>query len=306
MTKRDARIEMIRQDKRKYFTILGAVFFALIGMMMRMAQLQFAFDEAGLPIRGSIRTYIMAAVCVAFLVVAFLVARTLEPRETCYNSLFLSPTSLGFSLSGSIIIGVGGLIIMGETAGLRTDLSIEGTGFTLINSLPTFLGVCTAVSILVNLYRTTCSKRPLVLLYLIPFAYVVFLLITQFKQTWSADPVILDYCFQLFALISCMCAIYHTGAYCFDRGKRRNTAFWCLISFFFCAVSLVGIPASQAVIYGGLGLWMLSIAEPILSNQIPAYVHPYDYVPPVEDPGEEDELEDEDTAPEDEADFPEP
>lgn len=118
-------------------------------------------------------------------------------------------------------------------------------------------------------------RRPLLALYLVPFAFIVVYLVLEFKNQWSADPIILDYCFYLFALICTMYALYYVMGFCFDRGRRRHAIFWCLAGFFFCLVSVLGSDASRFTFYGGLGLWMLSLAIPLLTDKIPDYVkHP--------------------------------
>ncbi len=94
-------------------------------------------------------------------------------------------------------------------------------------------------------------------LFLIPAAAYVVMLICRFRF-WTRDPVILDYCFELFALICTMCAVFHLGGYCFDEGKRRWTVFFTLTGIFFSAASIPAAPASRALGYLAAILWLMS------------------------------------------------
>ena len=54
---------------------------------------------------------------------------------------------------------------------------------------------------------------------MIPALFFAVRLIMDFRL-WSQDPQILDYCFDLFALLSIMCATYYLGGFCFAKQSR--------------------------------------------------------------------------------------
>lgn len=179
------------------------------------------------------------------------------------------------TLLAALAVGVGSLIQFGDSIAFTPALVSEAESIHWSHLILPIGGILTALCILLTVNRMANMRRPLLALYLVPFAFIVVYLVLEFKNQWSADPIILDYCFYLFALICTMYALYYVMGFCFDRGRRRHAIFWCLAGFFFCLVSVLGSDASRFTFYGGLGLWMLSLAIPLLTDKIPDYVkHP--------------------------------
>lgn len=70
--------------------------------------------------------------------------------------------------------------------------------------------------------------------------------------------MILDYCFDLLALICVMCASFHLGGFCFDAGRRRITAFFCGCGVIFGAVAMAGGMIRELCMTGGGMVWLLA------------------------------------------------
>ena len=100
------------------------------------------------------------------------------------------------------------------------------------------------------------GSRPHVGLYLLPVLFFAAMLIVEFR-IWSRDPAILDYCYDLFALISVMLGLFYVGSFSLDRGRRRMAVFFLLCGLFFCAASIAGSRLRHCCIMGGTMLWML-------------------------------------------------
>ena len=110
-------------------------------------------------------------------------------------------------------------------------------------------------------------ETPSAILFMVPALFYVIDLIINFRN-WSRDPLIMDYCFDLFALISVMCATFHLGGFSFEKGKRRLTVFYCICGVIFSAISAAGPVTemvkgisedgqiSQLLMCVGNGLWM--------------------------------------------------
>ena len=73
--------------------------------------------------------------------------------------------------------------------------------------------------------------------------------------------MILDYCFDLLVLICIMCATFHLGGFCFDKGRRRATVFFCFCGIFFSAAALAD---GDRAIHAAAILWLLTNLHPLL------------------------------------------
>ena len=265
----------MKQGTSKALILIVMLASTIAAMVLRQMQLIRVFDADGLPLSGSPITYALAAICVVTLAALLLLLRRTPPRQEYYCSIFLTLPGMILTLLAALAVGVGSLIQFGDSIALTPALTSEAESIHWSHLILPIGGILTALCILLTVNRMANMRRPLLALYLVPFAFIVVYLVLEFKNQWSADPIILDYCFYLFALICTMYALYYVMGFCFDRGRRRHAIFWCLAGFFFCLVSVLGSDASRFTFYGGLGLWMLSLAIPLLTDKIPDYVkHP--------------------------------
>ena len=265
----------MKQGTSKALILIVMLASTIAAMVLRQMQLIRVFDADGLPFSGSPITYALAAICVVTLAALLLLLRRTPPRQEYYCSIFLTLPGMILTLLAALAVGVGSLIQFGDSIALTPALTSEAESIHWSHLILPIGGILTALCVLLTVNRMANMRRPLLALYLVPFAFIVVYLVLEFKNQWSADPIILDYCFYLFALICTMYALYYVMGFCFDRGRRRHAIFWCLAGFFFCLVSVLGSDASRFTFYGGLGLWMLSLAIPLLTDKIPDYVkHP--------------------------------
>ena len=265
----------MKQGTSKALILIVMLASTIAAMVLRQMQLTRVFDADGLPIPGSPITYALAAICVVALAALLLLLRRTPPRQEYYCSIFLTLPGMILTLLAALAVGVGSLIQFGDSIALTPALTSEAESIHWSHLVMPIGGILTALCILLTVNRMANMRRPMLALYLVPFAFIVVYLVLEFKNQWSADPIILDYCFYLFALICTMYALYYVMGFCFDRGRRRHAIFWCLAGFFFCLVGVLGSDASRFTFYGGLGLWMLSLAIPLLTDKIPDYVkHP--------------------------------
>lgn len=73
-------------------------------------------------------------------------------------------------------------------------------------------------------------------------------------RSWSSDPQLEDYCFQLLALVMCMLAAYQRAAFAQGLGSREKYSFFALSGLFCCCLSLAG--PESILLYLSLGLWL--------------------------------------------------
>ena len=140
-------------------------------------------------------------------------------------------------------------------------LSPEKSVDTILALLSLFSGVCWLMMALGELQ----GKRLHPLLYFLPVIAYGARLALDFRSL-SSDPVILDYCYDLLALIFTMCALLELGAFAFDRGRRRRTVFFALGGVFFCAAALADASLTAAASTGGALLSLFAEAARLLKQ----------------------------------------
>ncbi len=142
-------------------------------------------------------------------------------------------------------------------------LAIAAASFSLLLERTSHLDLLLAVGGLV----TACcwvftgmshfkGRRVAAPVLMIPTLFFAVQLICSFRD-WSRDPMILDYCFDLLGLISLMCASYHLGGFCFDKGRRKITVFFCLCGIFFGAAAIASGRVRELALTGGSMVWLV-------------------------------------------------
>lgn len=86
-------------------------------------------------------------------------------------------------------------------------------------------------------------------------------------QIRAADPVIMDYLYEVFAIVAAVMAFYYLAGYSFQVGKPRRTLVLCLLAVYFSMVTLAdGHELSDTVRFGFVVLFMTGHAALILSG----------------------------------------
>ena len=248
---------------RSMIPMIVTPLFALCGCVLRLWSLSVS-DGHGLP-ADHIANTVFAWVSLA-LILILLVLSTRSPGR-CGNHRILRCGSGGYILSLLAAVGIlaGTCLEFAET--------LRG-GPTASSPIMCLLGL---VGALCCMYAAHCRKggepaHPAV--EIMPVVYLVVKLILNFNN-WSIDPIILDYCVILFALIFSLLAFYGGAGFVFDKGKPRTTLFYAMASVYFCAAALMdGIAdrsAATIVTYLGLLLWQLPV---IICLSLPAEPDP--------------------------------
>lgn len=212
-----------------------------VGFFLRRWQLSTAFDEAGLVRSGSPSIWVLSVFALVVTVLAALAAARLDKRSA-YRGCFSSgaPEMTVTVLSAALVLAG---CVLAMVNGQRT-------------APVTVLGVAAALAMgAVGLLRGR-GTMPVAAVHLIPCVYLIVTLIVDFRR-WSVDPTVLDYCFDLFAAIGTVCATVNLMGFCFDKGRRRETVFWCLAGSFFSMVSQGDMGVVRWLTTGGLTLWLL-------------------------------------------------
>lgn len=117
------------------------------------------------------------------------------------------------------------------------------------------LGIAAAVALAFSGLCRLKALRPNFLFHTVVCLALVLRLISRY-QSWSADPQLHDYCFQLLATVTAMLFSYHRAALDLKNGSRRPMVIVGLLGTYFCCLSLVASDAP--LFYGGLGAWMVT------------------------------------------------
>ncbi len=237
----------MKQNKR-ISIVSVTVLAAAAGFAMRLAQLR---SMAAGSVSAGV-SWALGLLCVVLAVGLVIACRGLDKRAGYEESFSSGLAEMLVSAAAAV------LVLLSSALGLldRPHGAELAMGFFGILS-----GLCIAVTA-AQRYR---GVVPGLAFHAIPCLYLVVRLILDFKA-WSVDPAVLDYCYALFAAITAMCATYHLGAFCLDRGQRRISVFWCLLCVLFSAISLAGGGASHRLLMGGLLLWTGANAWELLED----------------------------------------
>ncbi|MDO4845735.1 MAG: hypothetical protein Q3977_03895 [Oscillospiraceae bacterium] len=221
-----------------------------VGFVLRRLQLSGGFDANGLPLPGSGILLGVYSAIVAALAVWYCLHLAERPAYT-EAFRFAMPTA-AVSVAGA------GLIF----AGCVTAFLAGGYGMTL-EKIAALLGALAAVCLVASQASQRREAAPSPLVGMLPVVFYIVRLVGDFKN-WSTDPIILDYWVKLFAMLAILLAAYYLAGFCFDRGKRRASALFCLLAVYFSGLCLADGGVDISLIVGGSMLWQGASAWQLL------------------------------------------
>ena len=212
----------------------------LAGFALRAALYQIAADGAGLLRRNHPLALILWILTAAVLVKLLLACRKIQSPEQYANCFRPSvPAALG-------------------CAAAAVGIFLTAPGFPAADRLTlvyTILGWCSAAGLLVlgfcRFAGFSAGFLPAAALCL----YFALGMICRY-QSWSSDPQLQNYCFQLLACVSLMLTAYHHAAFGAELGSHKGLWFFSLASVYFCALSLAG--PEHWLFYLAAGIWALT------------------------------------------------
>lgn len=225
---------------------------ALLGFALRCWQLGPGLDITGRLKAGHPSGTVLGIFCAVVVVALAFLSRRLEAKEV-YMEAFSSGASV-------MAVSAAAAVLLVFCAAL--SLMTERTGLQLFTGA---LGLLSGLCIAVTAAQRFRGVVPPLAMHIVPCVYLAVRLIFIFKR-WSVDPVVQDYCYNLFASIATMCAVYHLGGFCLNQGQRRLSVFWCLAGVVFSAVALPGPGTAQRLFYGSMLLWCAANAWQLLED----------------------------------------
>lgn len=237
---------------RRTLSALAVLAAALLGFALRCWQLGTGVDITGRLMAGHPSGTVLGVFCAVVAAALAVLCRQLKVKAI-YTETFSSGAP-------EMVVSAAAAALLAFSAALT--LMVERTGVQLVIGA---LGLLSALCIAVVAAQRFRGVVPHLAMHIIPCVYLAARLIVIFKR-WSVDPVIQDYCYNLFASISAMCAVYHLGGFCLEQGQRRLSAFWCLAGVVFSAVALPGQGTAQRLFYGATLLWCAANAWQLLED----------------------------------------
>lgn len=200
--------------KKKKNVLILLLLGSLLGFVLRLIQ-----RHSGSSIPGTLLT-LLALLVIVF---AVLTARQFQPRPGFLQNHRPTPALL-VQLGSAVPLIIAFLIHLF----LKQEPAPIFIGLTgMIGTL--CIAACTAFAII--------RQRPPALLYFGIAIGMICRLIPEFRS-WSVSPDFHCYTIQLFASISVLLTTLHLSGFALEDGKRRTTIALCIISVFFCIISL--------------------------------------------------------------------
>ena len=250
---------MDRQFSIPYFLALAGI---PVAAGLRIWSLNTAVDALGLPVMH-LSVYVLLAVAAAYLLLAMLCAI----RTPCRSG---NAGVLQYGRSGWICAAIASVMILVGAAAEFWESLVSKPGFSV--PIMFLLGLVGGICSFVTAYFRCRPGKRMAFPELLPVVYLLIKTMLNFKR-WSTDPVILDYCVQLFALIFTLLAFFRGAGFVLNQGKPRRTLFDCMAAVFFCAAAMMdGIHAlslSAIITYGGFLLWQLPVIWDLLAPSSP-------------------------------------
>lgn len=229
--------------KRTAFFLPAAL--AAVGCILGLWQRAAGRNELGFWDTGSVPVIGLVLLSVLAVIVFILLARK-TPKV---------PQTIPGGLSAGLGTVLGGVL-------LAVTVLADFTAYPTLALLCGVLGIIAAVITVLQGLQRIRGKQPELLLGCVIVLWLVLRIIGDFKS-WSTDPMILDYCYPLLALLCSMAAGFHTAGWLAGLGRGRITAFWCMAGLFFCAAAL----PEDLLLFGGLlllnaqNLWCMAKAQ---------------------------------------------
>lgn len=219
--------------------IIGTVVLSILAFLGRKHQLTAA--AAG---TGSGNGWLLPVACILVMVLCGVYARSLRGRKKYGSVSSRSMPLLLVSLGGAVCLLISSVLLAVQKT-QTTDILVAAAGLMTV--------VCWTATAMAR-YQ---GKRAPSVVFLLPAVFYIINLICRFRF-WMRDPAISDYCYDLFALICIMCAVFHLGGFSFDQGGRRISTFFTMTGIFFSTVAMAGASASVLLGYLGAALWLLA------------------------------------------------
>lgn len=212
---------------------LLAVFGGVGGFFLRRWELEAAFENNGLSILWTSPSILLVVLTVILALAFILLCQRNQHELKSYGDAFSAPNNWGYLAVTAV--AAAHLLVAG-VLGLKAEL--DSGAPRLLRLL--LYGMCVVsffcvLTIALGNFRARGRKYSLTLL--LPAYTGCLWLVTAYQQR-AADPVVLDYAYELFAIVCTLLGLYFAAGFSFGRGRPRLCALFCLLSVYFGIVTL--------------------------------------------------------------------
>lgn len=203
------------------------------GFFLRRWELAAAFDDSGLAILWTPASILLIALTVILALAFLLLGRGKQNELKTYGDAFSASGNWGYLAVAAV--AAAHLLVAG-VFGWKAELDSGAPRLLrlLLYGMCLVSFVCVLIIALSN-FRATGRKYSLALL--LPAYTGCLWLVTAYQQR-ASDPVVLDYVYELFAIVCTLLAFYFAAGFSFGRGRVWLCALFCLLSVYFGIVTL--------------------------------------------------------------------
>lgn len=204
-----------------------------VGFFLRQQELATAFDAEGLAVAAP-ATYALAGLSLVLIVAFALLCRGGTHPPASYGAAFAAPGNWGYLLLAGLSCAP---LLVAVLWGFKQEL-FEGRTPSIISLLLWLLAAASFFAMLAVILNNFRAKEQRYSMLPLTSAYMCCLWLVVTYQQRTSDPVVLDYVYELFAIVCTLLAFYFAAGFSFGRGKVWLCAFFCLLSVYFGLVTL--------------------------------------------------------------------
>lgn len=203
------------------------------GFHLRRGELSTAFNSEGLPITGAPATIILILLSVVLVAVFLLFCLRSRGKTAPLGESFLCPGNRAYLIFSMVAAA---LLLAAAVIGLMGEISAWSPNYPkmLLWVLCIPSGACVAVA---GVRNFRAMPRPLGLPPLIP-AFTCCVWLVAACQSFTANPVILDYVYQLFAILCTLLGLYFSASMSFISTKIWPYMLFSLLGLYFSIITL--------------------------------------------------------------------
>lgn len=247
------------------------------GFFLRRWELLSAFEpDSGLSIPGMPATWALIALSAAVITLLALLCRgTGKDYYGGYDRAFCAKGNtlyMAAMVASAFLMVIPGVLLLLQVPGLYQEASLQTRGLPMLSLLPmallALLCLASAWSIFQlgkNNYRGEGRGKYSSSLLIPSYAACMWLAVAY--QSCNGDPVILDYVYQLLAIIAVVLGTYFTAGFGFERAKVFFSAFFSLAALYFILVTLADThEPAFLLLYAAFFLYFAASAAVLLYN----------------------------------------
>lgn len=232
----------MKNNLKPYLLPLIAIASGGVGALLRVWLYATGLDQDNLLLSSHPAGYLVLLLSVAVLAALFLLTLRWDGQGK-YADHF-PPSIIGavgtFLAAASLLVAA------------MIDLIQKANTLAILSGI---FGTAAAAALVFTGYCRLRGHRPSFIFHILVCLYFLLRLIVQY-QSWSSDPQLHDYCFQLLATILLMLFSYHRSALDLKITSRRRLVLLGLWGTYFCCLSVVQSEAPW--LYIGMGIWMIT------------------------------------------------